>query len=112
VLDGIFIPFSDYKFLPNFFLYNVTRYIEKIIGISVRISMYQSRRITYFEQVRLWMENCKGGEVQIARIPKMRLGRSFYIIFQSVWKRNEIIVIGRIVIKCNLYYSWYWQVFV
>jgi len=39
--------------------------------------------------------------MQTARNPTIRLGRSFYLISQSVWNRNETVVIGRIVIKCN-----------
>jgi hypothetical protein len=39
--------------------------------------------------------------VQSARNPTIRLGRSFYLISQSVWNPNETIMIGGIVIKCN-----------
>jgi hypothetical protein len=85
---------AAYKFLPNFFLHNLTPYIEKIIGISVRISMYGSRRITYCVLVRLWRENCKGwGSADLKNS----------LISESVWKRNGTIMVGRIVIKCNLY---------
>jgi hypothetical protein len=41
--------------------------------------------------------------MQTSRNPTIRLGQSFYLISQSVWNRNETVVIGRIVIKCNLY---------
>jgi len=50
--------------------------------------------------------------VQTARIPMILFGRSFYLISQSVWKPYETLMIGRIVIKYNLYWSTYWQVFV
>ena len=45
--------------------------------------------------------NVRGREVQTARNPTIRLRRSFYLISQSVCNRNETVVIGRIVIKCN-----------
>jgi len=39
--------------------------------------------------------------VQTAINPTIRLGRSFYLISQSVCNPNETVVIGTIVIKCN-----------
>ena len=47
------------------------------------------------------VRNVRGREMQTARNPTIRLGRSFYLIPQSVWNPNETIVIGRILIKCN-----------
>jgi hypothetical protein len=45
--------------------------------------------------------NVRGREVQTSRNRTIQLVRSFYLISQSVWDRNETVVIGRIVIKFN-----------
>ena len=39
--------------------------------------------------------------MQTARNTTIQLGRSFYLISQSVWNSNGTVVNGRIVIKCN-----------
>ena len=39
--------------------------------------------------------------MQTARNNTIPLGRSFYLISQSVWNTYEATMIGRIVIKCN-----------
>jgi len=100
---------AAYKFLPNIVLYNVTAYVEKIIGncqFGFRCIDHDGSHIVYWSDcggriVRgrevqtarnvkgegsADCKKCKGREVQTARNTTIRLGRSFHLISQPVWK--------------------------
>jgi hypothetical protein len=94
---------AAYKLLPIIVLYNVTKNVETITGNSQFGFWYVDRDgscIVYW-----W--GC-GGELQgwrvgqTARNTAIRLGRLFYLNSQSVWNPYATILIGRIMIKCNM----------